>query len=510
MAEVELFTHQHEALRKLSPGKILVGGVGSGKSLTAVAYYDKEQKPKDVYVITTAKKRDDGDWEEEFIKYGVGTAPGATTAGVLMVDSWNNIGKYRDVEGGFFIFDEQRLVGSGTWTKDFLRIAESNDWILLSATPGDTWLDYIPVFLANGFYKNRTEFMREHVVFSRFSKYPKVDRIIGAGKLFRLRNELIVEMPYIRHTTRIEKDVVVEYDKVLMDRVTKDRWHIYEDRPLRDAGEMFMVMRKVVNSDPSRLEKVKEIWEKHPKLIVFYNFNYELEQLRSLSKSSPTTSTGTTTDGCTTSPFISSRENKKATSKTALSVSEESNTTPKTTTPSGSMPPSETTVSVAEWNVWNQRSSDSYKLEKTDESASSENESLKDAPTADVHGLRMISSETYPKAEAPATVAIAEWNGWRHEPVPTTDRWLYLVQYTAGAEGWECITTDTTLFHSKPYSYKIWEQSHGRIDRLNTPFVYLTYYALTSESVIDRGITKALKMKQDFNEKRYAKKVGIE
>jgi hypothetical protein len=457
---VELFTHQHTALRKLAPGKILVGGVGSGKSITAVAYYDKEHKPKDVFVITTAKKRDDADWEKEFIKYGIGTETSVQGAGCLTVDSWNNIGKYKGIAGAFFIFDEQRLVGSGQWTKDFLRIAESNEWILLSATPGDSWLDYIPVFVANGYFKNRTHFMQEHVVFSRFSKYPKVDRFIGTAKLFRLRNELIVEMPYIRHTTRLEYDVVVEYDKVLMDRVTKDRWHIYEDRPLRDAGEMFMVMRKVVNSDPSRLEKVKELWEKHPKLIVFYNFNYELASLRSLKDWYSSTLESTTSSGFETSSSSSESPDEPT------SISSKLSTTAQTPSPN------------PEWNG---------------------SPSSSESTTSPIEPSKSTSE-----------VCISEWNGWRHEPVPTTDRWLYLVQYTAGAEGWECITTDTTLFHSKPYSYKIWEQSHGRIDRLNTPFVYLTYYALTSESAIDRGITKALKLKQDFNEKRYAKKVGIE
>lgn len=386
MPDVDLRPHQVRARDLLHNGSILRGGVGVGKSRVAVAYYMAKEAPKDVYVITTAKKRDSYDWEGEFAPFGVGKFENATIAGVLTVDSWNNIQKYINVHGAFFIFDEQRLVGSGAWTKAFIKIAKRNHWILLSATPGDTWLDYIPVFVANGFYSSRTEFKREHVVYSTYSKFPKVERFIGVGKLVRLRNKILVDMPYQKLTTRKSTDILVEYDKKLLERVTKDRWHVYEDRPLNGVAELFLVARKVVNSDPSRLEAIQQLMTVHPKLIVFYNYNYELEQLRTLAQYVP----------------------------------------------------------------------------------------------------------------------FAEWNGHKHEEIPETDGWLYAVQYVAGAEGWNCITTNVTIFYSMTYSYKNWEQAHGRIDRLNTPFLELLYYVLISKSWIDLAVQKALGHKENFNEGKYA------
>jgi len=384
---MELYPHQRKAVNDLHNGSILWGGVGTGKSLTAMAYYMAKEAPRNLFVITTAKKRDSLDWEREAARYGVGKAPNATVAGVLTVDSWNNIRKYEDVDGAFFIFDEQRLVGSGAWTKSFIRIARNNGWILLSATPGDTWLDYIPVFIANGFYKNRTEFKREHVVYNHYSKFPKVERYVNTGKLLKLRDHILVEMPYIRHTTRHSETIFVEFDQDLFGRVTKDRWHVFEDRPLNDVGELFIVMRKVVNSDPSRLEAIRCLLEKHPKIIVFYNFDYELEVLRTLSEDVP----------------------------------------------------------------------------------------------------------------------MAEWNGHRHQEIPKTDRWVYLVQYVAGSEGWNCVETDVMVFYSLTYSYKNFHQAHGRIDRLNTEFTDLTYYTLMSKSVIDRAVIGALRKKKSFNESKFAK-----
>lgn len=382
---VNLYPHQRKAVNRLDNGRILWGGVGTGKSLTAVVYYMEREAPKNVYVITTAKKRDHLDWDGEFAKVGVGRREGGTVAGLLTVDSWNNIGKYENVKDAFFIFDEQRLVGSGQWTSKFLKIAKNNNWILLSATPGDTWMDYIPVFIANGFYKNRTEFKREHVVYNTYSKFPKVDRYVNVGKLVRQRDVLLVDMPYIRHTTRISKDIYVDYDHDLFDRVMKKRWHVYENRPLRDVAEMFRVMRKVVNSDPSRLENTRYLLEERQKLIVFYNFDYELEALRSLQKE----------------------------------------------------------------------------------------------------------------------VTVAEWNGHKHQAIPKDDSWLYLVQYVAGAEGWETDRTDSMIFYSQTYSYKIYHQCHGRIDRLNTPFFYLNYFRFMTDSFIDKAISKAISEKRDFNESQY-------
>lgn len=405
---INLHPHQEEALPKMKNGCILWGGVGSGKSITAVAYYLKEygSSKKDIYVITTAKKRDSLDWEKEFARAAIGTTRDATIAGVLTVDSWNNIGKYRSITNAFFIFDEQRLVGSGQWSTVFIAMARRNAWILLSATPGDTWLDYIPVFIANGFYKNRTEFKREHVVYNTFTKFPKVDHYVNVGRLVKQRNQILVHMPYRKHTTRHEHVIPVAHDKELLEKVTKDRWHVYENRPIRDVAELFSVMRKVVNSDKSRCRILEELLDTVPRVIVFYNFDYELFALR--------------------------------------------------------------------------QSISNLILEQ-----------------------QKLSSD-----ESIEVVQLAEWNGHNHASIPTSQRWVYLVQYVAGAEGWNCIETDTVVFFSLPYSYKVWEQARGRIDRLNTPFFDLHYHTLLSNSMIDKTIAKTLFSKKSFNESAYMRTKG--
>lgn len=388
--QLKLMPHQEEVLNRLSNGKILWGGVGSGKSVTAFAYYMNKELMGEIYVITTAKKRDSIEWQRDAARFGISTDPDCSVAGPLHVDSWNNIGKYVDVKGAFFIFDEQRVVGSGAWVKAFYKIAKNNAWILLSATPGDTWMDYIPVFVANGYYKNATEFKREHVIYRPFTRFPIIDRYVNVPKLEKLKREVLVEMPYTSKSTRHHKEIQVVYDVDLFNRAFKDRWNVYLDKPIRDVSEYFAVMRRIVYSDPSRLEALRELMDAHPKIVVFYNFNYELHILRELN------------------------------------------------------------------DTWSDM------------------------------------------------VTISEWNGHRKQPIPDTDRWVYLVQYTAGAEGWNCTETDTMVFYSLPYSYRKWEQAQGRIDRLYTRFSNLFYFSFLSNSLVDSAVKRSLKAKQTFNERKWA------
>lgn len=404
MSKQFLYDYQMDAVKKMTNGCILNGGVGSGKSRTGLYYYFKEQggsinpdyvpmkhKPKDLYIITTARKRDDLEWEGELVPFLLSTHPDQNVfyGNKVVVDSWNNIKKYSDISGAFFIFDEQRVVGSGAWVKSFLKIARGNDWILLSATPGDTWSDYIPVFIANGFYKNKSEFLREHVVYSRFSKYPKIDRYLNTGRLVRLRNRILVDMDFTRHTIPHHEDVYCRYDISKYKDAIKTRWDPYKNEPIQQASGLCYILRRVVNEDESRQQALLEIFEQHPKMIVFYNFDYELDILKGIYYG----------DNC----------------------------------------------------------------------------------------------------------EIAEWNGHAHQPIPQSERWVYLVQYTAGCEGWNCVKTDTIVFYSQNYSYKVMEQASGRIDRLNTPFRDLYYYHLKSRSGIDLAISKALKEKKQFNERKFVK-----
>lgn len=436
MSTVKLQPHQQKAVDQLSDGKVLYGGVGSGKTHTALAYYMKHHADKDLYVITTARKRDELDWQKTAAQFGIGKADG-TVAGVLTVDSWNNIAKYKEVRGCFFIFDEQRLVGKGTWVKVFLALAKRNRWILLSGTPGDTWMDFAPVFIANGFYKNRTDFVRRHVVYNQFTKFPSIDRYVDTGILTRRRREILVHMPYTRRTTRHVSTVGVGYDHDLFERVRKQRWNVYEDKPLKDVGELCRVARKLVNSDESRLENLLELWEKHPRLIVFYNFDYELEMIRGL---------------------IGELQQRHI-SETASSIER------------GKLDHFNTATSstlTGRGTFWEKLGSSSGAAIRTDAAESFE---------------------------------YAEWNGHKHEAVPEGDRWLYLVQYTAGSEAWNCVTTDAMVFFSLTYSYKVFEQCQGRIDRMNTKYKDLYYYVFRSNTFIDQAVWKALSSKKNFSER---------
>lgn len=402
---VDLYPYQVDALKRMKNGCILYGNVGSGKSCVSLAYaYTRILKgsmklgsegawgpptvKKDIFIITTAKKRDTKEWEDELYRYGLSTDISHSTGEVrVVVDSWNNIKKYSSIAGAFFIFDEDRVTGKGSWVKNFIKITRHNEWIILSGTPGDTYIDYAPVFIANGFYKNRTEFNEKHVIFAPYRNFPVIDRYVGVGELERHRRDILVRMESPFNNKKVKHIVICGYDKALYKTVWKERWDPFENKPIDETGKLLYLLRCVVNEDNDRIEKLKEILEDHPKVIIFYNFTPELLILRKLCNE--------------------------------------------------------------------------MKYE------------------------------------------IGEWNGEVHSEVPTGEKWVYLVQYIAGAEAWSCITTDTIIFYSLNYSYKTMVQAAGRIDRLNTPFKELHYYYLESKAPIDLGILRALHEKRNFNERAF-------
>lgn len=397
MAKDFLYDYQKDAVSKMKNGCILNGGVGTGKSRTSLYYYfqlnggriegnryTKMSRPMDLYIITTARKRDTREWEDELKPFKMENYIHLN----IVIDSWNNIKKYVGVQNAFFIFDEQRVVGNGTWVKSFLAITKSNKWILLSATPGDTWTDYIPVFIANGFYRNRTDFINQHVIYSRFSKYPKIDRYVNTRRLVRLRDGILVDMSYLRKTVRHDIDIFCDYNKAEYKEVFKNRWDPFKQEPIQQASSMCYILRRLVNTYPDRQIQLLDIVREHPKSIIFYNFDYELDILKGIFEQ-------------------------------------------------------------IDW------------------------------------------------------LEVAEWNGHKHQEIPESDKWVYLVQYTAGCEGWNCIQTDTIIFYSQNYSYKVLEQARGRIDRLNTPYVDLYYYHLKSRSGIDIAISRAIHSKKNLVEKKF-------
>lgn len=391
---IQFDDNQRSAVKRLKPGSILVGGTGSGKSRTALVYFFVKIsggkivdsfKPVDehipLYIITTAAKRDKKEWEDELKEFPILQ---------VTIDSWNNIKKYVGVKDAFFIFDEQRVVGSGAWSKSFIKITKENKWILLSATPGDTWSDYIPVFIANGFYKNRTEFLRRHVVFSRYAKFPKIEKYLEIDHLEKLKASILVNMNVERNTIKHRINIICEYDKGLYKTVTNDRWDFINNQPIENASQFIQLQRRVVNDDEDKVKKLEDIFKVHSRLIIFYNFDYERENI-----------------------------------------------------------------------------------------------------------LYLVQRLNIP---------VGELNGHYHTGIPNTKEWFYLVQYNSGAEGWNCVETDTIIFYSLSYSYRMMHQASGRIDRRNTRYKDLYYYYLYTKSSIDRGILNCLEKKKNFNEKKYYEK----
>lgn len=385
---------------RMRNGCILCGGTGSGKSVVGIAYYISRmcegswktcrmRKPKNLYIITTAMKRDRMEWDTDLGRFGLSRErTGCIFPVNVVVDSWNNIHKYIKVNGAAFIFDEQRVVGSGAWAKAFQAIAKRNQWVLLSATPGDTWSDYIQVFIANGFYRNKTEFTRRHCIYSRYcTRYPKIEGYLEQGYLLSLRDRILVQMDCVRSTQRHVYDRIVPYDVAKYKDAMKRRWNPYKGTPARDISELCYVLRRISNSHPGRVAEVVKLVRDHGRCLIFYNFDYELELLESM---------------CRKEKF------------------------------------------------------------------------------------------TY-----------AQWNGHVHEPLPTSSDWVYLVQYTAGSEGWNCTQCNTVIFFSQSYSYKQTEQASGRIERLDTPYKDLYYYHLRSSSKIDIAISRALLAKKEFNNKKF-------
>lgn len=412
---ITLREDQIEAVNKLRNGNILCGNTGSGKSLVSLAYYYKinggviEQgqmrqmlkNPMNLVIITTAKKRDTGEWNSEMKAIYMSSIPENNMyKNKVVIDSWNNIGKYIATRGAFFIFDEQRVVGTGAWVKSFLKIASNNQWILLSATPGDKWEDYRPVFIANGFYRNITEFDREHLVYDSFVKFPMVKGYLSVKKLERLRAQILVDINYVAGTVQHHEYIIVPYNRELYREVLRTRVSPFKttnifgetiQKPIDNASEFCSTLRRISNSGIERMEEVNRICKYFDRVIIFYNFDFELEDLRQ--------------------------------------------------------------------NNWGNK-------------------------------------------------FLAECNGHKHDPCPICDNWVYLVQYMAGNEAWNCTSTNCMIFYSENYSYRIMKQASGRIDRANSPYTDLYYWHIRTMSSIDVQINRAIANKKKFNEGAFYKRIA--
>ena len=374
---IELYPYQRKAVDMLHNGSVLCGKVGSGKSLTGLFYYMENHIDKPLYIITVAKKRNDREWHRDFEALGIDG----------VVDSWNNIEKYTDVKDAFFIFDEQRAIGYGKWGMAFIHIARKNNWIMLTATPGDVWMDWMCIFIANNFYRNKTDFVDQHVEYNPYSKFPQIRRYHKTDKLERFRKYLAVPMQDFRTTKLHRKYINADFDKDLYKSVVKTRFNPYTEEPIMNASEFTQVLRRIINTSERRRIHAKQEIMTRDKVIVFYNYTYELDILKEICR----------------------------------------------------------------------------ELDR----------------------------------------AYYQWNGQKHEAIPDAETWVYLVQYTAGAEGWNCITTDTILFYSLNYSYRIMEQSEGRINRVNTSFENLYYVYLKSPASIDDAIERSIRSKKKFNERNW-------
>ena len=393
---------QQEAVDKLQSGNILVAGTGAGKSRTGLYWYFKENggafigdeykpmtDPKDLYIITTAEKRNTHDWDKEMSLYLLSTNPEANHyQNKVVVNSWQQISKYKTVSGAYFLFDEDHLTGTGEWVKSFLKIAKNNKWIILTATPGDKYEDYGPVFVANGYFSSISEFKQRHIIYDYRPGWPRFVKCVGTARLDRLKQRIIVRMNYEHKVEVHSTDILCDYDTVLYKTVVRQRWNPYENKPIENASQYCYCLRRITNLDESRVEACKEIVNQRNRVIIFYNHDPELYLLR--------------------------------------------------------------------------------------------------------------------EVDFGPDVAIAELNGHKHEAIPDTPRWVYLVNYAAGAEAWECTKTDTVIFYSQNYSYKTMVQAAGRIDRRNTPFSDLYYYHLKSRAPIDLAIEQCIKAKKKFNENTFA------
>lgn len=373
---------QEKALAELKPsGSILVGATGSGKSIVGLEWYRRKRSTLPLLVITTAKKKDSNEWIEEAAKLDIHN---------IEVVSWNTIQKYVSINNHVVIFDEHRAIGYGEWAKSFIAIAKNNDWIILTATPGDDWMDFAAVFIAEGFYRNRTAFLNAHVEWNPWVRYPKVLKWHNVWQLIEYRNLITTTLDYQRSALLHTFNIVTEYDKEAYTRALKTRWNPFNDEPIRNAAELCYCLRRISNETTSKLDILGEIFDAKKKLILFYNFKYELEMIR----------------------------------------------------------------------TW-----------------CSKNEIL-----------------------------LREWNGEKHQDLPNGKSWIYAVQFIAGSEAWNCTSTDTLVFFSQNYSYRLMAQAAGRIDRRNTPYEHLYYYRLFTNSTIDNAINEALERKGKFNERLFYEK----
>lgn len=284
-----LYNFQRQLLNSIEENYIIAADTGTGKTMMAIHHYLKHNTGEPLLILAPPQKIKEGGWQREldFVAshYNIEIPYDIISYGVLSK-------RWKEYKDWFLVMDECHYVKNPTSQRGKAAInltKQSTNFLLLSATPSSNgWGDTIAYMIMFGYYKNKTQFLKEHAVYNRIDYGNGPVNVVSD-----YRDQEKLQKLYQSFSIKLAKEDCLDLPPLVFEKVhfkpSKEYNIIKKDRVLGE--ELFDNISKLQHglrfyaNQADKLKYTEMLLEgTEENVIIFYNYKQENEELKKIAK----------------------------------------------------------------------------------------------------------------------------------------------------------------------------------------------------------------------------------